>query len=112
MRTLRVVTFVWMLTGCGAALGWLLGQPFGRQTFFLTSIMLGTLSILLALKLLVRFGWINPERRRGGSIGGLCGFAIAAPLAAMNLDQPLVALAILGFVGIAVMLGAGPSAAR
>ena len=112
MRTLRVILFVWILTDCGTALGWLLGQPFGRQTFFLASVVLGTLSILLAIKLLVRFGWLNAERRRGGSIGGLCGFALAAPLAAMNLDQPLAALAVLGFVGIAVLIGAGPSAAQ
>jgi hypothetical protein len=60
----------------------------------------------------VRFGWIDPERRRGGSIGGLCGFALAAPLAKMNLDQPLVALSVLAFVGVAVMIGAGPTSAR
>lgn len=112
MRTLRVITVTWILVDCGVALGWLLGQPFGRQTSFLLSIVLGTLAILFAIKWLVRSGWIDPERRRGGSIGGLCGFALAAPLAAMNLDQPVVALSVLAFVGIAVMIGAGPSAAR
>ena len=112
MRTLRVITVTWILVDFGAALGWLLGDLFGRQTSFLFATVLGTLAILLAIKWLVGSGWINPERRRGGSIGGLCGFAIAAPLAAMNLDRPLLALSILAFVGVSVMIGAGPTAAR
>ena len=112
MRTLRVVGFVWLLTDCGAALGWLLGAPFDRQFRFLSAIVVGTLAILLAIKMTVRMGWLNADRRRGGSIGGLCGFALAAPLAAMNMEQPLIALVILGFVGIAVLLGAGFSAAQ
>jgi len=110
MRTLRVIFVTWILTDCGVALGWVLTQSFGRQTSFLASVVLGTLAILFALKQLVRLGWLNPERRRGGSIGGLCGFAIAAPLAAMNSDQPLIALLCLALVGVAVIAGAGPSA--
>jgi hypothetical protein len=112
MRTLRVVGFVWLLTDCGAALGWLLGAPFDRQFRFLSATVVGTLAILFAIKTLVRLGWLNADRRRGGSIGGLCGFALAAPLAAMTLDQPIVSLAVLGFVGVAVLLGAGFSAAQ
>lgn len=76
------------------------------------AIMLGTLAILLAIRLVAGFGWLNPERRRGGSIGGLCGFALAAPLAAMNLDTPLVPLLVMAIVGIGVVLGAGPSAVQ
>jgi hypothetical protein len=112
MRTLRVVLLAWLLTDCGAALGWALGRPFGRQAFFMGGIILGTLAILLAIRLVASFGWLNPERRRGGSIGGLCGFALAAPLAAMNLDAPLVPLLVMAIVGIGVVLGAGPSAVQ
>lgn len=112
MRILRVVVLAWLLTDCGAVLGWALGRPFGRRALFLGGIILGTLAILLAIRLLAGFGWLNPERRRGGSIGGLCGFALAAPLAAMNLDAPLVPLLVMVIVGIGVILGAGPSAVR
>lgn len=112
MRTLRVIVLVWILTDCGVALGWLPGLALGRQTAFMASIVLGTLAILLAIKVLVRLDWLNPDRRRGGSIGGLCGFAIAASLAWVNPDQPVAALLWLGIVGLSVMIGAGPSAAR
>ena len=112
MRILRVVVLAWILTDCGAALGWALGRPFGRQALFLGAIMLGTLAILLAIRLVSGFGWLNPDRRRGGSIGALCAFALAAPLAAMNLDTPVVPLLVMAFVGIGVILGAGPSAVQ
>jgi hypothetical protein len=112
MRTLRVVVLAWLLTDCGAALGWAVGRPFGRRAFFMGAIILGTLAILLAIRLVSGFGWLNPDRRRGGSIGALCAFALAAPLAAMNLDTPVVPLLVMGLVGIGVVLGAGPSAVR
>lgn len=112
MRTLRIVVLAWILTDCGAGLGWALGRPFGRQTEFLGAIMLGTLAILLAIRLLSGFGWLNPDRRRGGSIGGLCGFALAAALASANSGTPLLPLLVTAIVGIAVVLGAGPSAVQ
>lgn len=112
MRTLRVIAVAWLLTDCGAALGWALGRPFGRQALFLGAIILGTLAILLAIRVVAGFGWLNPDRRRGGSIGALCAFALAAPFAAMNLDEPYVPLLVMALVGVGVVLGAGPSAVR
>jgi hypothetical protein len=112
MRTLRVIVLAWLLTDCGAALGWAVGRPFGRQALFLGAIMVGTLAILLAIRLVAGFGWLNPDRRRGGSIGGLCGFALAAALAWAGHGTPLLALLVTAIVGIGVILGAGPSAVR
>jgi hypothetical protein len=110
MRILRVVALAWLLTDCGAVAGWELGRLFDAP--FLGAIVVGTLAILLAIRILATIGWLDPDRRRGGSIGGLCGFALAAAFAAMNVDQPLVPLLVLGFVGLSVIAGAGPSAAR
>jgi hypothetical protein len=112
MRTLRVVGFTWVLVDCGALLGWFLGRAFGRQQLFLFGVALGTLAIMLAIRLMVHFGWLNPERRRGGSIGALCAFALAAPIAAMNMESALVPFLVFGFVGVGVIAGAGPSAVQ
>lgn len=109
MRILRVVLVAWLLTACGSLVGWLLGHVIGRPE--IGGVVVGTLAILLALRVLADAGWFNPERRRGGSIGGLCGFALAAPLATMNLDAPVVAFSVMLLVGVGVILGAGPSAA-
>lgn len=110
MRILRVVAVAWLLTDCGAVVGWELGRLIDAP--FLCAIVLGTLSILLAIRVLAARGWLDPDRRRGGSIGGLCGFGLAAAFAAMNVDRPLIPLLALGFVGLCVVAGAGPSAAR
>jgi hypothetical protein len=110
MRTLRLVGLTWILTDCGVVLGWALGKQFGLEELFLGGIALGTLAILLAIRVLVRLGWLNPERRRGGSIGGLCAFALAAPIAKIHMDTPLVPLLVMAFVGVGVIVGAGRSA--
>lgn len=112
MRILRVVVVTWLLTACGVALGWVGGAVFSRQAGFLAAVTLGTLAILLAIRIATTNGWLRLDRRRGGSIGGLCGFAVAAPLAKMNLDKPLLALTFIVIVGITVVLGAGPAATR
>jgi hypothetical protein len=109
VHVLRVVLVAWLLTACGSLVGWLLGHVIGRPE--ICGVVVGTLAILLALRVLAEAGWFNAERRRGGSIGGLCGFALAAPLATMNVDAPLVAFAVMLLVGVGVIAGAGPSAA-
>ncbi len=112
MRILRVIVVAWLITACGTVMGWAIGRPFGRQQLFLGAVALGTLAILVAVRVLATMGWLNVDRRRGASICALCAFALAAPLAAMNLDQALVPLLLLSFVGVGMILGAGPSAAQ
>ncbi|HEY4099355.1 MAG TPA: hypothetical protein VGM20_00605 [Gemmatimonadales bacterium] len=110
MRILRVIALTWLLTDCGALLGWAIGRPVELQ--FLGGVVLGTLAILLAIRVLATRGWLNPDRRRGGSIGGLCGFALAASFAAMNANSPLIPMLVMALAGLGVIAGAGPSAAQ
>jgi hypothetical protein len=116
MRQLRVVVVTWALAGLGAALGAglgkLLGELLGKQALFLGAMVGATLAILYAMKLLVARDWFDPDRRRGGTIGGLCGLALAAPLASMNLDAPPIAVLVAALTGIGVLVGAGWKAAR
>lgn len=112
MRHLRVAILCWIVTAAGATLGSLAGTPFGRQGLFLAATIVGTLAVLLAIRAVTSLGWLDVERRKGGSIGGLVGFALGAPLGLMNLDAPLIAIAALALVGVGVLVGAGPNAVR
>ncbi len=114
MRQLRVVFLTWALAGIGAGLGAGLGKVFGRQGVFLGAMVGATLAILYAMRLLISVKWFDGERRRGGTIGGLCGLAVAAPLASifLNLELPLVAVLVALLTGVGVLAGSGWGAAR
>jgi hypothetical protein len=114
MRQLRVILVTWALAGLGASLGTLLGELFGGPGAFLGAMVGATLAILFAMKLLVLAHWFNGDRRRGGTIGALCGLALAAPLARifLNLDLPVVAVLVASLTGIGVLSGAGWGAAE
>lgn len=112
MRHLRVAITAWLFTAAGAALGALAGNVFGRQGRFLGATVLGTLAVLIAIRVLAERGWLDGDRRKGGAIGGFVGLALGAPLALMNIDSPLIGLAALSLVGVCVLLGAGPNAVR
>lgn len=112
MRQLRVILVTSALAGLGAGLGTLLGELFGGQGAFLGAMVGATLAILFAMKLLVSARWFDGDRRRGGTIGALCGLALAAPLARMNLDSPAVVALVASFIGLSVLLGAGWGAAK
>jgi hypothetical protein len=112
MRHLRVGLFAWLLTAAGATLGAFLGNIFGREVRFLCASVLATLSVLVAIEVLTRRGWLDGERRRGGSIGGLSGLAIGGPIALMNIHSPHIAIGALMMVGVGVLFGAGRNAVR
>ena len=112
MRHIRVALTTWLISAAGATLGAFLGKLFGRQGLFLGATMLGTLAVLIAINVVVDRGWLDPNRRKGGAIGGFVGLALGAPLALMNLESPLIGIAALGLVGVCVLLGAGPNAVR
>ena len=112
MRHFRVALIAWLLTAAGATFGALTGSLFGREGRFLGATILGTLAVLVAIQILTARGWLDPERRKGGSIGGFVGLALGAPLALMNIHTPLIAIAAFSLVGVCVLLGAGPNAVR
>lgn len=112
MRHLRVAVISWFVTAAGATFGALSGGLFGREGRFLGATILGTFAVLFAIQVLTSQGWLDPERRKGGSIGGFVGLALGAPLALMNIHTPLIAIAAFSLVGVCVLLGAGPNAVR
>lgn len=111
MRQLRLLLLTSLLTGLGALAGVLIGRPLGQRTTSLIAMVGGTLALLGAIRFATATGWLNPERRKGGSIGGLVGLGLAAPLAIMTTQQHWLVLAASAIVGLGVLLGAGRGAA-
>ncbi|MEZ4377032.1 MAG: hypothetical protein R3B35_01955 [Gemmatimonadales bacterium] len=112
MPQLRLLIFTSLCTGFGALLGALVGRPLGARTTMLTAMVAGTMALLTSLRLAATRGWMDPDRRKGGSIGGLVGLGLASPLAVMTLQRPAVLVVAVGLVGLGVLVGAGRGAAR
>jgi hypothetical protein len=113
MRQLRVIVIAWWITGAGAVVGSLLGDVTGARDMVGASV-LGTLALLFGIRVLASRNWLDPDRRKGGSIGGLVGFALAAAFAAVRFGTPslLVLAGSTLLVGVGVLVGAGWDAAR
>lgn len=112
MRLLRLLLLTSLITAAVAGVGVVLALPFDGRAQFVAGTVAGTLGVLLAIRAVIHLGWFDVERRRGGSIGGMVGLALATPLVAMT---PTNIPAILGaslLVGTCVIFGSGPSAAR
>ncbi len=111
MPHLRVVLVAWGVTALGGIVGALLGSFWGTAGRFVGATMCATLAVLVTVRLLTSRGWFDPERRRGASIGGLVGLALAAPFAQMDLAMPLPLLPLV-LVGLVMILAAGWRAVR
>lgn len=112
MPQLRLLVVTSLCTGLGALAGVLVGRPLGARTTMLTAMVAGTMALLASLRLAASRGWMMPERRKGGSIGGLVGLGLASPLAVMTQQRPAVLVIAAGLVGLGVLVGAGRGAAR
>ena len=109
MRFLRVILLAWGVTAIGSGAGALAGGLWGAPGRFIGATIAGTLAVLLSVRLLTALGWFDIERRRGATIGGLVGLALAAPFAQMQLAMPWPFLPVV-LVGIVMILAAGPRA--
>lgn len=96
---------VWLLTGVGAVGGSILGNAAGKIVLFAGAIAGGLLAAAGAASLVSRRGWINPAGRRRAMLGAMAGFAIAVPIAALNLDGPVIPVLVTGLAGVGAVLG-------
>jgi len=61
----------------------------------------------VAVAVASRLSWILSSDRRGGFVGGVVGFAVAAPIAVANLHAPIIPLLICGLAAAGVLAGLG-----
>jgi hypothetical protein len=107
MRSLRILVTFWLLAGFGAVLGSVLGNAVGRTGLFLGALIGGVVGVAGAAGLLRAVGWLLREDARAAFVGGVGGFAVAAPIAVLNLHNPVTPVMSCALVGIGGLLGIG-----
>jgi hypothetical protein len=97
----------WGLAGLGAVIGSILGNAAGKAGLFSGAVVGGIIGVGGAVVALTNLRWLSPEDRRGAFVGGIVGFAVAAPIAVTNLHTPVIPVLICGLAGVGLLLGVG-----
>jgi len=100
-----LVLLTWGLSGLGAVGGSILGSAGGKRGLFVGAALGGAAAAASSAWLASRLRLIAPGRVRGAALGGLIGFAAAAPLAALNLHTPVIPVLCTGLTGIGALVG-------
>lgn len=106
MKPIPVFLATWGLAGLGAVAGSILGNAVGTTGLFAGAIVGGVLFVGLAAVVLARLRWLPAEDRRAAFLGGAAGFAVAAPIAVMNLHTPVTPVLVCSLAGFGLLLGA------
>jgi hypothetical protein len=109
MKPYVVLLVTWALAGVGAVAGSILGNAAGKAGLFLGAFVGGVLGVLGAVFATTKLQWLPPLERGGALIGGICGFALATPIAVSNLHTPLTPVLSCSLAGLGVLIGAGLS---
>ena len=107
MKPIPVFLAAWALAGLGAVIGSILGNAAGKPGLLAGAVVGGVLGIWAAVAALTRLQWLSPEDRRGALVGGIVGFAVAAPIAVTHLHTPVTPVLICGLAGVGLLLGVG-----
>ena len=107
MKPIPVFVTSWGLAGIGAVLGSIVGNAAGKPGLFAGAVIGGVVGVVAAVVGLTKVRWLPSEDRAGALVGGLIGFAVAAPIAATNLHTPVTPILICALVGVGVLLGVG-----
>ncbi len=107
MKVIPLLLVTWALAGLGAVIGSILGNAAGRPGLFAGATLGGVLGVGVAVLAVAKLRWLSPEDRRGAFIGGVGGFAIAAPIATANLHTPVIPVLVCGLAGAGLLLGVG-----
>ena len=107
MRPILVFIAAWGFAGLGAVIGSILGNAAGKPGLFAGAIVGGAIGVGAAVVVVTRLRWLASEDRRGASAGGIIGFAVAAPIAVINLHTAVTPVLICSLAGVGMLLGVG-----
>jgi len=107
LKPIPVLIVTWALAGLGAVVGSILGNAAGKPGLFAGAVVGGVLGVGIAVVALTKLQWLARGDRRGAFVGGIVGFAVAAPIAVTNLHTPVTPVLICGLAGVGLLLGVG-----
>ena len=107
MKPIPVFLAAWALAGLGAVLGSVIGRAAGKPGLLAGAVVGGFLGVGVAVVVLTRLRWLSSTDRRGALVGGIVGFAVAAPIAVTNLHTPVTPVLICALAGVGLLLGVG-----
>ncbi len=112
MNAHLTLVLVWLVTGLAAVGGSMLGGSWGDRTLFAGAIVGGALGVVVGVWLAAAFGWMPARARGRAAAWGILGFAIAAPIAVLNLHTPVTPILACSLAGVGALIGVGRANAR
>jgi hypothetical protein len=106
MKRLGIVLAGWGATALGGLAGGVAGQLVSAEGRYVGMILGAMAGVAAATDLLRSRGWLTPPHDHRARFLGLIALALAAPLAWMRLDEPLVPLLAAALVGVGMLVGA------
>ena len=107
LKPIPVFLATWALAGLGAVVGSILGSAAGKPGLFAGAGVGGVFGVGAAVVVFTKLQWLAPEDRGGAFVGGIVGFAVAAPFAVTNLRTPITPVLTCGLAGVGLLLGVG-----
>jgi hypothetical protein len=112
MQAHATLIVVWLLSGLAAVGGSMLGAAMDEPAPIAGAIVGGPFGVILSVWLASRLGWMPAYARGRAMAWGIIGFAIAAPIAVLNLHTPLTPILAASLAGVGALVGVGRAAKR
>ncbi len=107
LKPIPVFLATWVLAGLGAVVGSILGSAAGKPGLFAGAGVGGVFGVGAAVVVFTKVQWLASEDRGGAFVGGIVGFAVAAPFAVTNLHTPMTPVLTCALAGVGLLLGVG-----
>ncbi len=107
LKPIPVFLATWALAGLGAVVGSILGSAAGKTGLFAGAGVGGVFGVGAAVVVFTKLQWLASEDRGGAFVGGIVGFAVAAPFAVTNLHTPITPVLTCALGGVGLLLGVG-----
>ncbi len=111
MNAHLTLILVWLTTGLAAVGGSMLGGGWGQRSLFAGAIVGGAIGVFVGTTLAAMFHWMPAHARGRATAWGVLGFAIAAPIAVLNLDTPVTPILACSLAGVGALVGVGRAGA-